>query len=59
MTVRELELVVLQLDVDLLHPVFSAGHVDLLSKWPMLPTIALSFIRAMCSTVMMLKLPLR
>ena len=28
-----------------------------LSKWPMLPTIALSFIRAMCSTVMMLWLP--
>ena len=28
-----------------------------LSKWPMLPTMALSFIRAMCSTVMMLKLP--
>ena len=28
-----------------------------LSKWPMLPTIALSFIFAMCSTVMMLWLP--
>ena len=28
-----------------------------LSKWPMLPTIALSFIFAMCSAVMMLKLP--
>ena len=28
-----------------------------LSKWPMLPTIALSFIRAMWSTVMMLWLP--
>ena len=25
-----------------------------LSKWPMLPTIALSFIFAMCSAVMML-----
>ena len=28
-----------------------------LSKWPMLPTIALSFMRAMCSAVMMSKLP--
>jgi hypothetical protein len=28
-----------------------------LSKWPMLPTIALSFILAMCSAVMMLWLP--
>ena len=28
-----------------------------LSKWPMLPTMALSFIFAMCSTVMMLWLP--
>ena len=28
-----------------------------LSKWPMLPTIALSFIFAMCSTVMMSWLP--
>ena len=28
-----------------------------LSKWPMLPMMALSFIRVMCSTVMMLKLP--
>ena len=28
-----------------------------LSKWPMLPTMALSFIFAMCSAVMMLKLP--
>ena len=28
-----------------------------LSKWPMLPTIALSFIFAMWSTVMMLWLP--
>ncbi len=28
-----------------------------LSKWPMLPTIALSFIRAMWSAVMMFRLP--
>ena len=28
-----------------------------LSKWPMLPTIALSFMRAMCAAVMMWKLP--
>ena len=28
-----------------------------LSKWPMLPTIALCFIRAMCSAVMMSMLP--
>ena len=28
-----------------------------LSKWPMLPTMALSFMRAMCSTVMMSSLP--
>ena len=28
-----------------------------LSKWPMLPTIALSFMRRMCSTVMMSLLP--
>ena len=28
-----------------------------LSKWPMLPTIAWSFIRAMCSAVMMSLLP--
>ncbi len=28
-----------------------------LSKWPMLPMIALSFIRAMCSTVRMFLLP--
>ena len=28
-----------------------------LSKWPMLPTIALSFIFAMCSAVMIPELP--
>ena len=28
-----------------------------LSKWPMLPTMALCFIRAMCSAVMMSLLP--
>ena len=28
-----------------------------LSKWPMLPTMAQSFIARMCSTVMMSKLP--
>jgi hypothetical protein len=28
-----------------------------LSKWPMLPTIALCFIRAMCSAVMTFLLP--
>ncbi len=28
-----------------------------LSKWPMLPTIALSFIFAMCAVVMMSRLP--
>ena len=28
-----------------------------LSKWPMLPTIAWCFIRAMCSAVMMSRLP--
>ena len=27
------------------------------SKWPMLPTIALCFIRAMCSTVITFLLP--
>ena len=36
---------------------FSPAMSISLSKWPMLPTIALSFIRAMWSTVMMLKLP--
>ena len=28
-----------------------------LSKWPMLPTIALSFMRDMCAAVMTSKLP--
>ena len=36
---------------------FSPAMSISLSKWPMLPTIALSFIFAMCSAVMMLKLP--
>ena len=52
-------LVDLRLDVDPLdarrrvRPAMSIS----LSKWPMLPTIALCFIRAMCSAVMMSLLP--
>jgi len=37
--------------------VASAAMSISLSKWPMLPTIALCFIRAMWSTVMMSLLP--
>ena len=36
---------------------FSPAMSISLSKWPMLPTIALSFIRLICSAVMMLKFP--
>ena len=36
---------------------FSPAMSISLSKWPMLPTIALSFIFAMCSAVMMFRLP--
>ena len=36
---------------------FSPAMSISLSKWPMLPTIALSFIRAMWSAVMMSQLP--
>ena len=36
---------------------FSPAMSISLSKWPMLPTIALSFMRAMCSAVMMSRLP--
>jgi hypothetical protein len=36
---------------------FSPAMSISLSKWPMLPTMALSFIRAMWSAVMTLKLP--
>ena len=57
--VREPELVVLRLDVDPLDALafFRPAMSISLSKWPMFATIALSFIRAMWSAVMMLRLP--
>ncbi len=54
MPVRELPLVDLRLDVDALRAEHGeAGDLDLVVEVPMLPTMALCFIAAMCSPVMM------